>query len=244
MKILITEKQYRKIFSEDLGGGDEKNFPFPTATQTTPSTTPASKTPTPTPKKVSSDGNCSTETIKPKDWKDLYGKLVQSKMINSNEPLLIVWGPRQTLYYTTDGKGLQQTFKISTGANGFGNSEDDKKTPTGLIKVSKKIVGKDFEVMVGKQGTGTILGPTQDSGRIDIKTGNPHIAEVLTGILELTGLESCNSNVKSRNIYFHGTNREQFLGQARSNGCIRVSNEGIKWLLNNVNVGTKVYIKP
>jgi lipoprotein-anchoring transpeptidase ErfK/SrfK len=67
---------------------------------------------------------------------------------------------------------------------------------------------------------------------------------VLTGILELNGLEECNKNAFSRNIYFHGTNRESKLGAPHSNGCVRVSNDNIQWMVNNIQRGTKVYIKP
>jgi hypothetical protein len=225
MKIILTEEQYKKITSEQILNKIKNFF-------------------TGDEKEVTSDTGCSTDTLKPSNWQDLYSKLVKKNMIKQGDKLLIVWGPTQKLYYTRDGKSVITSFSVSTGANGFGNTENDKKTPTGLIKVTRKIGGKDYEVMVGKQPTGVILGPNKDSGRVDNKTGEKHIAEVLTGILELSGLEDCNSNVFSRNIYFHGTNREKFLGTARSNGCIRVSNPAIKWLISNVDVGTKVYIQP
>jgi lipoprotein-anchoring transpeptidase ErfK/SrfK len=225
MKIIITEEQYKKITSEQIidriinffTGDDDK-----TTEQT----------------------GCSVDNLKPSNWQDLYSKLVKNKMITQGEALIIVWGSSQKLYYTKDGKSVITSFKVSTGANGFGNTVDNKKTPTGLMKVTNTIRGKDYEVMVGKKGTGKILAANKESQRIDDKTGKPHIAEVLSGILELSGLEKCNSNVFKRNIYFHGTNREQFLGTARSNGCIRVSTPSIKWLISHINVGTKVYIQP
>lgn len=43
-------------------------------------------------------------------------------------------------------------------------------------------------------------------------SGKKHM-EVLTGILELSGLEPCNQNVATRNIYIHGTNKELRLGK-------------------------------
>jgi lipoprotein-anchoring transpeptidase ErfK/SrfK len=67
---------------------------------------------------------------------------------------------------------------------------------------------------------------------------------VLTGILELIGLEPFNKNVASRAIYVHGTNKEKGLGGKHSNGCIRVSNDDILYLLSSVTVGTKLYVKP
>jgi lipoprotein-anchoring transpeptidase ErfK/SrfK len=187
--------------------------------------------------------NCSTEKIEASNWKDLYSKLVKNSLIERGEDLLIVWGPTQTGYYTQDGKSSSKTFKVSTGSNGFGNEPDNKQTPMGLLQISGKIKGKPFEVLVGKTPTGTILGPNMDSSRID-QRGKKHVAEVLTGILELSGLEPCNKNAFSRNIYFHGTNKENKLGGAHSNGCVRVSNDEIQWLINNISKGTKVYIYP
>jgi L,D-transpeptidase catalytic domain len=189
------------------------------------------------------DASCSPSKIKAKDWKQLYSELVKNKMITQGEKLLIVWGPDQTLYYTQNGKTPLRTFKVSTGANGFSNEADNKETPTGLLNVRGKIKARPYEVLVSKTPTGTILGPNKDSTRVDPE-GNRHTAEVLTGILELDGLEDCNKNVFSRNIYFHGTNKENLLGEPHSNGCIRVSNDAIQWLLSSVPKGTKVYIKP
>jgi len=188
--------------------------------------------------------SCSVDSIKSGDWKSLYSELVQKKLITQGEKVIIVWGPLQKLYITRDGKSVISSFPVSTGQNGFGNTVNDKKTPTGLMKVVGKIKGKQFEVLVSKKPTGTILGPNKDSNRIDNVTKVKHVAEVLTALLELDGLEECNENVFSRNIYFHGTNRESFLGTKRSNGCIRVSNSAILFLYNNIEVGTKVYVRP
>lgn len=187
--------------------------------------------------------NCSPDLLKTTNWKNLYKTLVKRRMIKNREPLIIIWGPTQTLFYTKDGQSSYLTTKVSTGANGFSNNEGDKETSTGLMKIRNKIRGKDYEVMVGKSPTGQILGPNLDSTRVDGE-GKKHIAEVLTGILELTGLEQCNSNTLSRNIYIHGTNKERQLGSKRSNGCVRVSNDIIKKLINEVKTGTKVYIYP
>jgi lipoprotein-anchoring transpeptidase ErfK/SrfK len=186
---------------------------------------------------------CSSDSTKAKNWKQLYAELVSEKMIKQGEKILIVWGPEQRMYYTQDGQTAIKTVVVSTGAGGFSNQPDNKETPTGLLQIKGKIKGQDYEVLVAKTPTGKILGPNKDSSRVD-QQGKKHVAEVLTGILELDGLESCNKNAFSRNIYFHGTNHEKFLGTPRSNGCIRVSNSAIKWMLSTIPSGTKVYIKP
>jgi hypothetical protein len=186
---------------------------------------------------------CSVKTLKASNWTDLYGSLIKRNMIKNGDPLIIVWGPTQTLYYTNNGKSSTLTTKVSTGVNGFGNTEDSKQTSSGLLSVAGKVRGKSYEVLVHKTPTGKILGPNVDSTRVD-EDGKRHIAEVLTGILELSGLEGCNKNTFGRSIYIHGTNKEKSLGGKHSNGCIRVSNDVIKQLLNTVETGTKVYVYP
>jgi len=189
------------------------------------------------------ESSCSPDDIRVSDWKSLYSNLLERNMIEKNESLLVIWGPTQTMYYTNDGKNLSAKYAVSTAKKGFGNEEDSDKTSTGLLEISNKITAKNNEVLVAKKPIGKILGPNKDSNRVDDK-GKTHIAEVLTGILELNGLEKCNKNAFSRNIYIHGTNRERFLGTKNSGGCVRVSNNVIKQLISSIPTGTKVYIYP
>jgi hypothetical protein len=188
---------------------------------------------------------CSTEyTDDAKDWKDLYNMLVTRKKIKQGTPMLILWGPSQTMYYTKDGKSLIKEMLVSTGEWGFGNSEGNPSTSTGLMKITNKIkTPRKYQVLVSKTPTNVVLGPNIDSVRKD-KSGEKHKAEVLTGILELTGLEPCNKNVAARNIYIHGTNQEHKLGRKVSHGCIRVSNDNILSLISTIPNGCKLYIRP
>jgi hypothetical protein len=191
------------------------------------------------------DTSCSTEyTDDAKDWKELYGMLVKNKKIKPNSPILIVWGPNQTMYYTKDGKNLIKQMLVSTGAWGFGNTPGNPSTSTGLMKITNKIKApKKYQVLASKTPINLVLGPNTDSTRKD-ENGKKHGAEVLTGILVLEGLEPCNQNTAQRNIYVHGTNKEQSLGRKSSNGCIRVSNENILFLLNTIPNGCKLYVRP
>jgi hypothetical protein len=191
-------------------------------------------------------GSCSTGLTKDcKDWKQLYDKLLNSKLIKNGEPMLIVWGPSQTMYYTQNGKTLTKQIRVSTGAKGFSNNQDSGSTGTGLMKVSNKFKApRKYQVLVSKTPVNLVLGPDMPGTRKDPKTGETHVADVLTGILELSGLEECNKNIYNRSIYVHGTNKEKSLGSAHSNGCIRVSNDNILYLLNSVKIGTKLYVRP
>jgi hypothetical protein len=189
---------------------------------------------------------CSTsDTGSAKNWQNLYNMLSEGKLIKSGEPMLILWGPSQTMYYTMNGKTLSKEMKVSTGAYGFTNAEDSASTSTGLMKISNKIKApKKYQVLVGKKPINLVLGPDMPGKRKDPETGEIHDADVLTGLLELVGLEPCNKNVYSRSIYIHGTNKEKQLGGKHSNGCIRVSNENILFLLNTIRIGTKLYVRP
>jgi L,D-transpeptidase YbiS len=65
---------------------------------------------------------------------------------------------------------------------------------------------------------------------------------VLTRILRLEGLESCNDNTFDRYIYFHGTNDEQRIGRRGSHGCIRLRNDDMIELYDLVSEGIDVWI--
>jgi len=188
MKIILTEKQIDKLVTllSEQGFIDRVTGKI---------------------KSFFSNEECSTKFTKnAKSWKDVYSILLKNNKIKKNEPLLIVWGPTQTLFYTNNGVSLTRQYKISTGANGFGSSSNSFLTNPGLMKVSDKIKSpKKYQVLVGKRPINSVLGPNIDSTRKD-EEGHLHKAEVLTGILVLQGYEECNKNVFSRGIYIHGTN--------------------------------------
>ena len=188
---------------------------------------------------------CSTDqTEDANNWQELYSMLVKGGKVKNGEPMLILWGSSQVMYYTPNGKTLSKQMKVSTGAFGFTNAEDSGSTGTGLMRISNKIKApRKYQVLVSKKPINLVLGPKMEGTRKD-ETGEVHDAEVLTGILELVGLEQCNKNIYSRSIYIHGTNKEESLGGKHSNGCVRVSNEDILFLLNAIRIGTKLYVKP
>ena len=166
--------------------------------------------------------------------------LFRSKIIKG-QLVVIVWGPGQQMILTKDGQSAIQKIPVSTALNGFGFSSDSATTPTGFMKTGRKFLGKKYQVFVAKQPTDTILGPNEAGDRI--VDGKKHTAEVLTGLIELHGMEDCNSNTFDRQIYIHGTNRERNLGQKASGGCVRVSNNNLIWLNNNIPPNTPVFIQ-
>ncbi len=180
---------------------------------------------------------CNKEVLKKySDLQLLYDKLVEKNLISKGDTIVQIRGKNQKLYVTNDGTP-QKEFIVSTAAKGFSNTKDSGKTPLGLCYITKEINAGDYEIIIGGEGVGKTLGPEEKS---TYRKG--HCAEVITASLVLQGAENCNKNVSGRYVYIHGTNREQYLGQKKSGGCIRVSNDAILELTNILGRGTYVYI--
>jgi len=138
----------------------------------------------------------------------------------------------QKLALVKDGAILHK-YPISTSKFGLGDSNGSYRTPLGNLKVCEKI-GSNLSpgsVIKGRNATGEVL-PANSPGRDPI----------VTRILWLDGLESCNANARSRGIYIHGTVEESKLGQPVSYGCIRMRSRDVVELFNDTPVGTTVQI--
>ncbi|MGJ8673230.1 L,D-transpeptidase family protein [Rubritalea sp.] len=126
------------------------------------------------------------------------------------------------------------TYTISSAKNGIGSEEGSLKTPLGRFVVSEKH-GHDAPLH-------TIF-----KGRKPVGKWDPcdccHDDLVTTRILWLDGIDEDNANTKSRYIYIHGTNHEDKIGTPQSCGCIRMSNQDILELFENVTENTPVTIK-
>ena len=121
---------------------------------------------------------------------------------------------------------------VSTSRFGLGFEVGSRKTPTGSFRVCEKIGG---EMPIG----------TVYKGRrpIDPSVDWSADADLITSrILWLEGLEKSNANTRERYIYIHGTNQEHSIGQAASNGCIRMRNVDVVRLFELVDVGGLVEI--
>lgn len=129
-------------------------------------------------------------------------------------------------------------YLISSAANGVGEIQGSFCTPLGKFKISEKI-GDDLElgsVLVGRVPTGEVY----SKKLFDEQPGRDWI---LSRILWLDGVESHNKNTKQRYIYIHGSADEYSMGKPGSKGCIRMKNNDIIQLFNQVKVGEEVMIK-
>ena len=131
------------------------------------------------------------------------------------------------------GENLLRTYPVSTSKYGRGCEEGSFKTPTGRFQISEKIGDghRQGEVFRSRQATGNIGDETNENDLIQ------------TRILWLEGLEAHNANTRQRYIYIHGTNHESKIGQAVSQGCVRMRNADIVDLFNLVDKGIGVVIE-
>jgi lipoprotein-anchoring transpeptidase ErfK/SrfK len=124
-------------------------------------------------------------------------------------------------------------FPVSTSRYGVGDGFGTYTTPVGYLEVAGKIgEGAPLgEVFKNRRPTGEVLSPNA-----------PGRDPIVTRILWLRGLEHCNVNAFSRNIYIHGTPVERLIGRPASYGCIRMRSRDVIQLFGMMPVGARVEI--
>lgn len=142
---------------------------------------------------------------------------------------------------------LQANYAISTAKNGTGQLQGSYCTPLGWHCIAQKI-GQNAPlgaVFVGRQMTGEIYSE-------QLYNQYPNRDWILTRILWLKGLQdgynagvdcdgrSCDSY--ERLIYIHGTSPIEPMGMPRSHGCIRMKDDELVVLFDNIDVGALVLI--
>ena len=156
--------------------------------------------------------------------------------INIAEQMLIVYKQQEVV----------ARYSVSTAKNGIGSQQDSGCTPLGQHIIAEKI-GADAPsnaVFIGRVATGEIY---------DTELGlvNPERDWILSRILWLSGLEEggnkgSNSqggcDTYQRYIYIHGTPDSEPMGIPLSHGCVRMRNQDIIELFEQVNEGTMVNI--
>ena len=152
----------------------------------------------------------------------------------SHSRRLVVSIDDQELKVLEGGECLRR-YNVSTATKGMGFLMNSYRTPTGRFRISEKI--GDAEP------GGTIF-----KARVPVGKWQPGDAReedlILSRILRLDGMDRENANTLERNIYIHGTNHEELLGQPASHGCIRLGNEAMIELFNLVAEGTELEVQP
>lgn len=147
------------------------------------------------------------------------------------ETIIRVSVPEQRLDLVS-GDAVLASYPVSTSRFGLGSEEGSMKTPLGRFKIGEKI-GGEFPA-------GTIFRDRLPLTPEDVVLPTDDL--VLSRILWLDGLEEHNANTRERFIYIHGTNHEEQIGQPASHGCIRMKNDDLLALYDQVPVGAEVVI--
>ncbi len=140
----------------------------------------------------------------------------------------------QTLKVIEGGQCVRE-FNISTAAKGMGFVKDTYRTPTGRFRIHEMIGEGEALGTIFKMREPVAQWSAGDKMEKDL---------ILTRVIRLEGLDPENANTLERNIYIHGTNRADRIGQPASMGCIRMANDEMIELFNMVTVGTEIKIHP
>ena len=141
-----------------------------------------------------------------------------------------------------DGAHCQRVYAVSTARNGAGERVGSEQTPRGMHEVAA-LIGDDAPcgaVFVGRQRTGEVCSAA-------LRAEQPERDWILTRIVWLAGLEEGRNlggevDTFSRHIYIHGTPDDEPMGEPHSHGCIRMRNDDLIELFDQLEVGTRVQI--
>jgi hypothetical protein len=149
----------------------------------------------------------------------------------------------QKLYLLDELEEVIQQYLVSTSKYGVGSEESSYKTPLGKHCISDKIgeTASRREVFIGREAKGVLEELLEQNIKLpeDIITSR---------ILWLGGLESGvnrggNIDTHQRYIYIHGTPEEDKIGIPVSHGCIRMRNDDVIDLFDQVEEGCEVIIE-
>jgi len=135
--------------------------------------------------------------------------------------------------------GVWYAYPVSTAAAGSGNRSGSFQTPLGKHRIAEKI-GHAMPLL-------TAFNARKPFCIYNPETCDPDRDWILTRILWLEGCETGKNHrgpvdTHARYIYIHGTHEEDKVGIPASHGCIRMRNEDMLELFDNVAVGETVRI--
>ena len=148
---------------------------------------------------------------------------------------------RQQLYYFKNSE-LLNVFAVSTAEKGAGNNFSSNQTPTGLHFIKQKIGGN--------APIGTLFKNKKNTGKVVVIHKDECLEpkdEITSRVLVLSGKEiginkGSEKDTFSRGIYIHGTSDESSIGHAKSHGCVRMRNNNIITLYDQVIEGMIVIL--
>lgn len=141
-----------------------------------------------------------------------------------------------------EGEQCLQQYPVSTAARGPGERQNSGCTPRGWHSIRARIGAgcPENTVFVGRRPSGETYSPA-------LAQSFPDRDWILTRILWLSGLEKGKNRLGEvdtmrRYIYIHGCPDEMPMGVAESHGCVRMRNQDIMALFDQVESGCRVLI--
>ncbi len=178
------------------------------------------------------------------DWhnlsREVADKLSWNPALADERPIIYVDSRQQQLLWIDIEEENSTSYPISTAANGVGNRMDSFKTPFGIHRIRQKIGGGE--------PCGMVFESREPIGKIARSLDNRDKDEITSRILWLDGLEEGINHggvydTFDRFIYIHGTSDEKRIGEPVSAGCIRMKNDDIIELFDEVLVDDIVLIR-
>ena len=177
-------------------------------------------------------------------WRDINREVAPRLRGNAaladERPFIVIESRQQQLHWIDIDASNNRSYPVSTAANGMGNRVDSLQTPFGFHRIRQKIGGG--------QPCGMVFESRQPTGQIARDLDNRDKDEITSRILWLDGLErglnlDGDCDTFSRYIYIHGTSDEKRIGEAVSAGCIRMKNDDVIELFDDVLVNDLVVIR-
>ena len=178
------------------------------------------------------------------DWhklsREIADKLDGNIALADERPIIYIDSRQQLLLWIDIEEENSNSYPISTAANGPGNRMDSFKTPFGIHRIRQKIGGGEV--------SGTIFESRESIGKVATSLDKRDKDEITSRILWLDGLEEGVNHggvydTFDRFIYIHGTSDEKRIGEPVSAGCIRMKNDDIIELFDEVLVDDLVLIR-
>ena len=177
-------------------------------------------------------------------WQDINreiaGKLGGSNALADERPFIYIDARQQRLHRVEIDEENNRSYPVSTAENGMGNRLESYKTPFGIHRIRQKIGGG--------QPKGMVFEAREPSGRIARDLDNREQDEITSRIIWLDGMEKGINrdgayDTFARYIYIHGTSDERRIGEPVSAGCIRMKNDDVIELFDEVLVNDLVLIR-
>lgn len=165
-----------------------------------------------------------TATLCPINWDS--DKKTHQLLCQSTQKKLLILVKKQRMYLVDKDNKLLKDYPICTAKKGTGETPRSNKTPRGWFVIKEKVGDRK-----------------RHNQNFSARKPCQRATGITTRILTLEGIQTHNTNTRSRCIYIHGTPFTGAIGiQPRSEGCIRMHANDIIQLYSQVSTNTAVYI--